>query len=172
MKITLKINGFLLDGARYDLERPHRFAHERVGFLTAGVAATRDGLVLMVRNYMPVADDDYEMAHDVGASIGSNAMRKAVQSAYRPASTLLHVHSHGGRGKPGFSGTDLKSADEFVPGFFQSVPKMPHGLLVLSNNAATGILWLKAAARSVAIERFVRVDRPITEQWSGHHELA
>lgn len=172
MKVTLKINGVLLDGVRRDLERPHRFAHERVGFLTAGVAATEDGLMLMVRNYLPVADDDYEKAHDVGARIESNAMRQAVQNAYRPASTLLHIHSHGGHGRPSFSSTDLKSAAEFVPGFFQSVPKMPHGLLVFSNSAATGILWLKAAARPVAIERFVRVDRPLSEQWSGPHELA
>src|SRR5207253_3810052 len=120
-------------------------------------------LMLLVRRYLPVADEDYESAPGVGARIGSAAMRKAAQAAYRPPSCLLHVHSHGGRGLPGFSDVDLKSANAFVPGFFQSCPRMPHGLLVLSNDSATGILWVDPNAAPVAIGRFVRVDRPVVE---------
>jgi len=172
MIVTLKIPGRLLDSVRVDLARPHFFAHERVGFLTAGVAALPGGLIVLVRSYLPVADEDYEAARGVGARIGSNAMRKAVQAAYRPASALLHIHTHGGRGRPGFSGIDLESADEFVPGFFQSCPKMPHGLLVLSDDAVTGQLWLDPRRRPIAIDRFVRVDRPVSNQWSAPYELA
>lgn len=172
MKVALKITGSLLDQVRRDLERPHFFAHERVGFLMAGAAATPDGLMLLVRGYLPVADEDYEVAPNVGAQIGSSAIRKAVQAAYRPASSLLHVHTHGGCGLPHFSGTDLASGNTFVPGFFQSCPKMPHGLLVLSNDAATGILWLDPRKRHIPIDRLIRVDFPITEQWSAQYELA
>ncbi|MDP3411052.1 hypothetical protein [Bosea sp. (in: a-proteobacteria)] len=172
MKVALKITGSLLDQIRRDLARPHLFAHERVGFLMAGAAAAPDGVMLLARGYMAVADEDYEVASGVGAQIGSNAMRKAAQAAYRPASTLLHVHTHGGRGVPRFSGVDLNSGKTFVPGFFQSCPKMPHGLLVLSNDAATGILWLKPGRPSVPIDRFIRVDQPIVEQWSSKYELA
>ncbi|WP_439373034.1 hypothetical protein [Bradyrhizobium sp. DASA03120] len=120
MKVSLKIAGSLLDQVRRDLARPHFFAHERVGFLTAGAAAVAGDLMLLVRGYMPVADEDYEVAPGVGARIGSNAMRKAAQAAYRPPSALLHVHTHGGRGLPKFSGIDLESGDKFVAGFFQS----------------------------------------------------
>lgn len=167
MKITLKIIGSLLDEVRADLGRRHDFAHERVGFLTAGVAAIPNGLILVVRAYLPVDDADYELAPKVGARIGSNAMRKAVQAAYRPPAALLHVHTHGGVGKPRFSKVDLFSADQFVPGFFQTVPRMPHGLLVLSNNAATGKLWLAADRHAIAIDQFVRVDAPLTNEWSS-----
>jgi hypothetical protein len=173
MKVALKITGSLLDQVRRDLARPHFFAHERVGFLTAGATATPGGgLMLLVREYMPVADEDYEVDPKVGARIGSNAMRKAAQAAYRPAAALLHVHTHGGRALPGFSGVDLESGNKFVPGFFQSCPKMPHGLLVLSNNGATGLLWLEAGKPSVSIDRFIRIDQPIVEQWSAKYELA
>ncbi|SIT56153.1 conserved hypothetical protein [Mesorhizobium prunaredense] len=172
MKITLKITGALLDQVRRDLARPHAFAHERVGFLTAGAAAMADELVLLVRDYIVVADDDYELARDVGARIGSNAMRKAAQAAYRPASALLHVHSHGGRGLPRFSSVDIESGAVFVPGFFQSCPKMPHGLLVLSDDRATGTLWPGAGRHPVAIERLVRIGQPIVEQWGSNYELA
>ena len=148
MKATLKIRGPLLDEIRRDLARPHAFAHERVGFLTAGAAATPDGILMLVRGYRPVEDDDYEEDARVGAKIGSNAMRKAAQSAYRPAAVLLHIHTHGGHGRPQFSGVDLRSADEFVPGFFETAPRMPHGLLVLSHELGPGAAVARRLSRA------------------------
>ena len=171
MTVHLKIDGRLLDDVRQDLRRPHPFAHERVGFLTAGAADLGNRLLLLVRGYTPIADEDYEIDRRVGAKIGSAAMRKAVQSAYRPAATLLHVHTHGGHGKPGFSGVDLNSANEFVPGFFETTPRMPHGLLVLSNDAAHGLLWLADSRAPVAIDQFLRIDAPLQREW-GTHDLA
>lgn len=172
MKVRVKIVGSLLDTARNDLARRHAFAHERVGFFAAGAAYDSEGIILLVRSYHPVADEDYEYAARVGARIGSNAMRRAVQEAYRPPSALLHVHTHGGWGKPGFSPVDLDSADEFVPGFFQAVPRMPHGLLVLSGDAATGKLWLDPGRPAIPVTDFVRVDAPMNHEWSNRHELA
>lgn len=168
MTVHLKIDGRLLDLVRQDLHRPHPFAHERVGFFTAGVADLGARLLLLVRDYTPVADEDYEIDRKVGAKIGSTAMRKAVQSAYRPAAALLHVHTHGGRGKPGFSGVDLNSAKDFVPGFFETTPRMPHGLLVLSDNAAHGRLWVASERPPVAIDQFQRIDAPLQREWGGH----
>lgn len=118
MNVCLKINGDLLDEVRADLRRPHAFAHERVGFLTAAAASDgQGGMMLLVRRYQDVADEDYEWHPKVGAQIGSNAMRKAAQASYRPPSALLHIHTHGGHGRPGFSRIDLDSAVTFVPGF-------------------------------------------------------
>lgn len=171
MTITLKIDGRLLDQVRQDLRRPHPFAYERVGFLTAGASASGRDLTLAVRGYMPVEDGDYERDPRVGAKIGSGAMRKAVQAAYRPAATLLHIHTHGGHGRPGFSGVDLDSADTFVPGFFETTPRMPHGLIVLSDNSARGLLWLDGARRPHDIDTFIRIDAPMQRDW-GTHELA
>jgi len=171
MKVSLKINGPLLDEIRRDLARPHGFAHERVGFLTAGAVGVGADLALLVRDYQPVADDDYEFDPRVGAKIGSNAMRKAVQSAYRPAAALLHVHTHGGRGQPAFSRVDLESAVEFVPGFFETTPRMPHGLLVLSDDSARGLLWVDSKSAPLDVDLFLRNDAPLKRTW-GNHELA
>jgi hypothetical protein len=101
-----------------------------------------------VRDYTPVADEDYEINDKVGAKIGSAAMRKAVQSAYRPAAAPIHIHTHGGHGKPGFSGVDLNSAKDFVPGFFETTPRMPHGgLLVLATTPRTASCGSPAIGR-------------------------
>lgn len=172
MRITLKVYGGLLDRIRVDLARPHAFAHERIGFLTAGACMAGDELMLLVGGYIPVSDGDYEPVHGVGAQIGSNAMRKVVQAAYRPQRTILHVHTHGGHGIPSFSAIDLESANTFVPGFFQTLAKMPHGLLVLSDDAATGILWRDRSTNPVPIDRFVRVGACLSRQWSNDDALA
>ena len=172
MKITVKISGKTLDEVREDLVRPHPFAWERVGFLTACAAKVPRGLLLLVDKYLTVEDEDYERNETVGAQIGSDAMRKAVQAAYRPKRALLHIHSHGGLGKPHFSGVDLRSADEFIPGLFSPIPAMPHGLLVLSDDDANGKLWLGTERGAVKINEFIRVDSHYSKKWRRANDLA
>lgn len=168
MNTTLKIRGDLLREVRTDLSRSHAFAHERVGFLRAGAATTPRGLLITVRDYRTVDDADYEYDPRLGAKIGSQAMRKAVQSAYRPAAVLLHIHTHGGSGRPNFSPIDLKSAHEFVPGFFETAPRMPHGLLVLSDNSVQGLLWLGSCQQPLTITNFISVAAPLLRDWGNH----
>lgn len=157
MNITLRITDALLASVRADLGRPHRFALERVGFLTAGAARVQGGILLLCRAYHPVGDEDYERSRTVGAQIGSAAMRKGLEAALANNSALIHVHSHGGRGNPDFSGTDLRSADEFVPGFFNALPRVPHGLVVLSDDSARGVVWTSRRDRPRDINGFVQV---------------
>ena len=172
MKTHIKIAGPLLSAIRADLHRPHAFAFERVGFLTAGASWTRRGdLVLLCRDYQPVADEDYERSSTVGARIGSNAMRKALQAAYRHKSAILHIHSHGGRGRPEFSSVDLDSARDFVPGFFNALPQMPHGIVVLSNDSARCLLWTGAKSLPRYVEGFQQVGTPLIK-FGGAHEPA
>ena len=142
---------------RADLERPHRFAFERVGFLTAGTARVQDGFLLVCRSYHPIADEDYERSNSVGAQIGSSAMRKGIEAAYANSSSLIHIHTHGGVGDPEFSGVDLRSALGFVPGFFNALPRMPHGLVVLSDDSARGLLWTGRNNEPHNINGFVQV---------------
>jgi hypothetical protein len=161
MKARIKIPNSMLDAIRADLARPHSFAHERVGFLTAGAARVRDGgLLLLARTYRPVDEEDYVPDRCVGVKIGSDAMRKALEAAYQPRSALLHIHTHGGCGRPEFSMTDLRSGAEFVPGFFHAVSRMPHGMLVLSDDSATGLLWFGPKDRGTYAVEFVGVGAP------------
>lgn len=165
----IKITDSLLRAIREDLRRPHTFAHERVGFLTAGAAyAPGGGIILLCRAYHPVADEDYERSSAVGAQIGSDAMRKGIEAAYSNKSTVLHIHTHGGRGCPEFSGTDLRSAGQFVPGFFNALPRMPHGLVVLSNDNARGLLWTAPKSKPQYITGFIQVGAGV--QKYGEHD--
>lgn len=172
MKARLKMTGFLLDMIREDLERPHAFAYERVGFLTCGATVTpQRELLLLVRNYLPVADEHYERDDGVGARIGAAAIRTGLQAVYKPPGTLIHVHTHGGLGRPGFSGIDLSSAQELIPSFFNAVPRMPHGMMVLSDNSASALLWLAADEKPIAVSGFVRVGAGY-QRFGGPDDLA
>lgn len=165
MKACIKIMRPLLDTVRADLERSHPFAAERVGFLLAGATYAKGQVILTVNSYQGVDDEDYEQNSYVGAEIGSNAMRKAVQAAYRPQQALLHIHSHGGYGQPEFSDTDISSACDFVPAFFHPVPKMPHGLLVLSDDSVSGIFWQQGDQDPIIISDFITVGSPYARNW-------
>ena len=162
MKIHIKIAEALLAQVRADLHRRHPFAFERVGFLTAGATRSRDGnILLLCRSYHAVADDDYEASVRVGAQIGSDAMRKAIEVAHPGKSALLHIHTHGGRGVPDFSKTDLVSGAQFVPGFFNALPRTPHGLLVLSNTSAKGLVWTAKNGKPQYVDGFTQVGRTV-----------
>lgn len=158
MKMTLKITGTLLDGVRDDIARAHPYAYERVGFLTAGACYEADGSLLMLANgYVSVEDQDYEDNPLVGAAIGRAAFRKVLQIAHRSRSSVLHVHSHGRKGLPSFSKIDFASGVQFVPSFFSVISAMPHGMVVLSDTHATGLVWTQASAAPTYLSRIERV---------------
>jgi len=162
MKTRMKIPRRLLADIRTDLRRPHHFAYERIGFLTAGAARCEDGdVLLLAREYLPVADADYMPNPRVGAMIGPDAMRKGLQLAYKTRSALIHLHTHGGKGRPEFSGIDIDDGKKFVPSFFNVVSHMPHALLVLSDESARGLLWMNKTGTPTYIDEFIQVGAPL-----------
>jgi hypothetical protein len=166
VNVTIRIPAPLLSSVRRDLDRSHAHAWERVGFMAAAAAASPGELLLLVRGYQPVADEDYVYAPGVGAEIGSDAFRKALQWAYRPKSALLHVHTHHGRGRPSFSVVDMRSGAEFVPSFFTTIPRMPQGMIVLSGDSADGLIWLGEDCDPVRIGAFTQVSTNYSRNWS------
>src|SRR5437870_1494060 len=100
MKVRFKITSGLLASIRADLGHPHAFAYERVGFISAGAAASASGVLILAQEYRPVADEDYLRDTSIGAMMGPEAIRKAMEWALMKKVSIFHVHSHGGRGIP------------------------------------------------------------------------
>jgi hypothetical protein len=170
MTIVFRAQRDFLDRVRRDLDRPHPFAAERVGFLVCSAGHLNDGgLVILAAEYDPVADEDYVNDRSVGAMMGPGAIRKAIQRAYNAGAedlSLFHVHMHEHRGLPGFSGIDLAENRKFVPDFFNVAPTMPHGAVVLSRDLAVGLCWRTQNAKPVPIDRFASVGAPLI-MWEG-----
>ncbi len=165
MKICFKITADLLAAIRADLVRPHAFAHERVGFIAAGLSTWGTGLLVLAREYRPVADDEYLKDPTVGAMMGPDAIRHALQWALQEGAAMFHVHSHAGSGIPRFSGIDLRESAKFVPDFFKVAPECAHGAVVLSDTAAHGLVWLSRSEAGVSMSSFVSVGVPL-RKWS------
>lgn len=134
-------SGFVSD-VRQDLRRSHRFAAERVGFISVRAANAGRTLILLAEGYHPVADDDYVDDPTVGAMMGQEAIRRALNIALLEQVGMIHVHMHAHEGRPGFSRTDRSEQLKFVPDFFKVRPQMPHGAVVLSHDHAIGRIWL------------------------------
>lgn len=161
MKCLFKINASLLATIRADLRRPHPFAHERVGFIGCGLAAAHDRLLILAQAYEPVMDEQYLRDPRVGAMISGDAIRQARQWAMDSRLSMFHVHTHGGRGVPGFSGVDIRENAKFVPNFVSVAPHAVHGALVLSDDAAFGQVWRGRQSPEIFITRFVEVGLPL-----------
>jgi hypothetical protein len=162
MKARFKITRTLLDAIRNDLRRPHAFAHERVGFIAAGLDAAHHELLILAREYRPVRDEEYLRNLSVGAMMGGDAIRRARQWAMDDRAAIFHVHSHGGRGVPNFSGTDTRENAKFVPNFVSVAPHSVHGAIVLSETAGFGRFWQAGASSTHLIAAFSVVGMPIT----------
>lgn len=161
MNIRFKITSALLATVRIDLRRLHAFAHERVGFIAAGLAAAHDELLILAREYRPVRDDEYLRDTSVGAMMSAEAIRRARQWAMNDRAAIFHVHTHGGRGIPGFSGIDVRENAKFVPNFVSVAPQCVHGAIVLSDTAAFGQVWLDRKSPQPFITAFTEVGMPI-----------
>lgn len=161
MKVRFKITTTLLTSIRNDLQRRHPFAHERVGFISAGLSACGSDLLVLARGYRPVRDDEYLRDPSVGAMMGADAIRRAMQWAMQDGVALFHVHTHGGRGVPGFSPIDLRENAKFVPDLFKVAPQCAHGAIVLSDTAANGLVWYDRSQPHHFIASFIEVGVPL-----------
>jgi hypothetical protein len=141
VNVIFRVLQRLLVSVRKDLERPHAFAAERVGFLYGRQARTSEGCVVLAVAFEPVEDDHYVDDPRVGARIGSPAIRRAMQRALSSGDCVFHVHAHFGSRYPQFSGVDVDNLSELIPPFFSVSGGALHGGLVLGDEYARGLLW-------------------------------
>ena len=166
MKIHLKVPEHLLDEITAHLRQPHSVAHERVGFVACAGGNTPDGIVLLGRSFHPVRDDDYEADKLVGARISSRAVQSTLALAYARPQSMLFVHEHAHKGKPGPSRVDLNCWRELIPNFWHVRPELPHGGLILSDDNAMGLVWVPHRTDVFQISKFTVVGRQL-RRWSG-----
>jgi len=166
MKISFRITRAMLARVHADLSRPHAFAAERVAFLSCGAAALHDdGLLLLAEAHHPVADEHYIDDPRVGATIGSAAFRTVLQIAYNRPISVFHIHRYEHIGVPRFSPIDLRESTRFVPDFFKVRPERPHGVLVFSHDALSGLCWYPGRKTPVPITEVSVVGYVTPTRW-------
>jgi hypothetical protein len=138
MNPITKIPRALLLVALTDLERPHPFAGERLGFFS--FRQSLDGLepLLLCFEYHSIPDGQYIEDDSVGGRIGGEAIQAAMSRAYNTGAGQLWVHTHGRTDMPGVSPTDRESGPKVVQSCANAQPKMLHAWAVISEQGICG----------------------------------
>lgn len=161
MNLVFKIRRDMLELIHKDLSRRHAFAWERVGFLACKAASLRDaGAAVIAFEYLPIADDHYEDDRAVGAMLGADAFRVALQFCYKNQSAMFHVHRHEHLGAPDFSHVDVSEARKYVPDFWKVQRTLPHGALVLSQDDMRALCWHPQLPKPRYFDEYVIVGVP------------
>ncbi len=164
MLIHLKLPRALHDTMLQDLERPHAFAYERVGFLFVKKGTIDAGtLLLLVAEYHGVLDKHYINDPDVGAKINSTAIRLAMESAMACGYGIIHVHLHNEKFSSMFSRTDRREFMRLIPSFHNIGGGAAHGAVVFSGNRFTGLILLSKNDPPVEVSRVTVVGHPINQ---------
>jgi len=139
-----------------------------VWFLVCRAASlVPDGVAVFAHDYRPVEDEDYVDDASVGAMMGPNAIRKALEFALNNKAGMFHVHVHEHIGRPRFSRVDFRESAKFVPDFWNVRPEMPHGALVASKDSVYGLCWYPGKPAPIEIDEFVMVGSPMVFERNG-----
>lgn len=142
MNPQIKISSELLEKMLRDLERPHPFAFERVGFFSCSQVLDSPGPILLCHEYHPVPDNDYLEDETCGARIGGAAIQTAMQRILDNGFAQLWVHTHGRTFPTRPSRHDRKEAPNVVRSLTNVDSSLCHGWAVLSERQATGQVHL------------------------------
>jgi hypothetical protein len=162
MRARVRIPAALYAAALADLKRPHAFAAERVGFMSAKVG-NRSGepLLVLATGYEPVDDGHYVEDEYVGARINADAIRANMQRILDTGEGSFHVHLHPHRGAPRLSRTDRREIPRLVESFRPVGPDAAHGIIVLSEDRALGVVLRPGEPEPVEAEEIAVVGWPL-----------
>ncbi len=164
MKVRIRISKKLYEAVLTDLRRPHLFAAERVGFLSAHLGRVSESeMVILLTAYISVPDDLYIEDYTVGARINSEAIRRAMQTVLDTGQSLYHVHLHDWTGSPGLSLTDQSEIPPIVKSLHNvGGASIPHGLIVFSRNKAYALTSFSKEEEMVSARRISVVGHPFS----------
>jgi hypothetical protein len=162
MNIHVKISQHIFDQVNKDLSRPHRYAHERIGFLFFKHGTTMDNCHLLLSSYyLSIPDEQYINDPTVGAKINSAAIRSVMQRILDTQEGTFHVHMHGFPYFQQFSTIDRDSLIRLIPSFKNVGQQSIHGALLFTKNIINGIAWLPAYPDPVKISKITIVGSPL-----------
>jgi hypothetical protein len=162
MSVGIRLTRELYERALADLRRPHPFAFERVGFVTAHLGnAGGEYKLVLVTEYYSIPDDQYVEDPTCGARINSEAIRDAMQRVLDLNAGSFHVHLHEHSGKPGFGQTDQEEIPRIIEGLRIVGPEQIQGMLLFSADRAAAQVWLLSESEPLKAAKITVVGYPL-----------
>lgn len=136
---------------------------EHGAVLAAGLASTRDGPRLLVREVWPANEPaDYRLGDRGHMGLQATFIHRCITRCRDQRLVYLAVHNHGESGHVAFSGVDMASHERGYGALLDIAEGMPVGALVVAEGAMEVDLWLPDGSRSALREARVvgsRIDR-------------
>lgn len=154
-----------------DLARSHPHAAERMGFVFSRTIALSGGIqVALGYGYQSVPEDEYLRDPTVGARVGTLTTRRMLQHALTEHEGIWQVHQHDHRGTPEFSQTDVEWV-RFLQAFHTVAADQIHGLLLLSIDAASTVVYDPVAGMESCRHAFVGYPALLGGAWSDERSV-
>lgn len=161
MKIHLRIPRNIYNVAIADIERPHAFAAERIGFFYGRIGTvSKNELLVLIFEYSAVPDEGYVEDKYSGARINSATIRNAMQKALSNKCGVFHIHLHAWKGRAAFSSTDRKEQGKLIQSFNNAMPQQVHGQIVFTLDNFAGLALIPNNKRPFSITDMSIVGAP------------
>jgi len=121
-----------------DLERPHPFAAERLGFFSCRQSLHERRPFLLCCAYHSIPDEYYVHDRSCCARINGDAIRSAMGRSFRDQCGELWIHTHGRHGRPVPSPTDRAEGPNVVRSLANAQPASVQGWAVISEEGISG----------------------------------
>tara|TARA_B100001971_G_scaffold162689_1_gene153001 strand:+ start:3825 stop:4325 length:501 start_codon:yes stop_codon:yes gene_type:complete len=162
MNVQIRVHQNLYEEAFRDLRRPHPFAYERVGFLSSStVQIDPEHVLVLLTDFHSIPDDHYLENPDVGACIGTEAIRAAMQRSIALQAGQIHTHIHEHWGQPHPSSDDLEGVPPINRSLSLTSPNQTSGYLILSHNSAWAELNVAKSGLITRADKFTVVGFPL-----------
>lgn len=172
MNPHLKITRQLLELALQDLERPHPFAYERVGFFSCRQISDESNPILLCYDYHSIEDNDYIEDDEVGARINGKVIRDAMGRAISQDSAQLWVHTHGRKRSTTPSPVDRIGGADVLRSLVNAKSNRHHGWIVISESAVSGEIHIpKKAPLEVSDLTVVGMSMMMSRSGGSRHQV-
>jgi len=132
--------------------RRHLRGHiEQVGFFLADFDERDSGFLL--REWRALGADAFDHQSEYHVSLRDEMRPEIIGWAARAGACLVEVHSHGERGTPCFSPSDVFGFDQWVPHVRWRLKKRPYAAVVTAGARFDALAWIGMGADPVQVER-------------------
>jgi hypothetical protein len=121
--------------------REHLRGHiEQVGFFLADYNPAQQAFALLEWRSMPAEAFEHQSAYHV--TLRDEIRPEIITWAFRAQACLIEVHSHGERGTPAFSPSDIGGFADWVPHVRWRLSGRPYAAIVTVGDRLDSICWL------------------------------
>ncbi len=161
-EILIRIPSSLLSQIKKDLNKPHAFAFERIGFISSTHKLLKNGnIIICMFAYRHIPDDQYIDDQEVGARINSNAIRESLQGILDTKNGCFHAHCHQSSIKPEFSTIDLEDNPEIIKSFSYADGSQVHGMILFGKEKINALVKLPGESTLRKVDKIVVVGSPL-----------